>query len=98
MTSRQPYTSVTRSVAIVLHGWRPERRELGLEPLSVDLEESLRARYVLQITIAEVDQPDIQELVVLDDTSGRLRQDDLTPVGGRADPCGPTHADADIPI
>jgi hypothetical protein len=48
--------------------------------------------------IAEVAQPDVQSLVVLDDASGRLRQHNLSTVCSCADPCRAADANSDIAV
>ena len=79
-------------------GERGGRSELRLEPFARDLEQALRPRDVLEPVLAEIEQLHVQELAVLDDPGGRVGEQDLASVRGRADPRRAVDADADVAV
>ena len=79
-------------------GSRDERGEVGLQPLRLHLEQPLGVRDVLQVMLAEIAERKTGQALVFDDAGGRMRQDDLSAMRGRADACGTADADADIAV
>ena len=77
--------------------FRLQRRELGLQPLDLELEERLGALDVLQSIRAEVAERDALD-PVLDELAGRVRQQHLTAVGDRADPRRAMYPQPDVAL
>ena len=65
-------------------------------PGPVELVETLGGREILQLVLPEVAYPEVAKRLVADGEPGRLRDEHLTSVAGRADPRAAMDVEADI--
>jgi hypothetical protein len=75
---------------------RPQRAELGLQPVDVQLPQAFRRRDVLQLVQAEVAQAEPGGQGVARELGGHRGHDDLASVRGRRDAGGAMHVHTDV--
>jgi len=77
---------------------RAQGREVIAEPLDPQLEQVLGAGQVLETMAPHIHQGEAGREPVLDQCHGRLRQQDLVPVGGARHPGGSVDVEAEIVV
>jgi hypothetical protein len=75
-----------------------ERREVARQSFDHELEDALGSGEVLQRLIAQVAQGNGRDLLVIDDSGRRAREQDLAAVRDRADPSRPMDGDPHVPF
>ena len=79
-------------------GHRAQRRERVVEPVGDDLVDPLGPVESLEHVLAEITQLEAGDLVLVDETGGRPREEDLTAVAERTDPRRPVDAHAEVAV